>query len=56
MFIAVMDLTIVNVALATIGRDFHATAAGVAGTVIGYQVAVGAAAPAGGASAGGADS
>ena len=40
MFIAVMDLTIVNVALATIGRDLHASAAGVAGTVIGYQVAV----------------
>ena len=40
MFIAVMDQTIVNVALATIGRDFHAPAAGVAGTVIGYQVAV----------------
>ena len=40
MFIAVMDLTIVNVALATIGREFHASAAGVAGTVIGYQVAV----------------
>lgn len=40
MFIAVMDLTIVNVALATIGRDFHASAAGVAETVIGYQVAV----------------
>ena len=40
MFIAVMDLTIVNVALATIGRDFHAPAAGVAETVIGYQVAV----------------
>jgi MFS family permease len=40
MFITVMDLTIVNVALATIGRDFHASAAGVAGTVIGYQVAV----------------
>ena len=40
MFIAVMDLTIVNVALATIGRDFHAPTAGVAETVIGYQVAV----------------
>jgi len=40
MFIAVMDLTIVNVALATIGRQFHAPATGVAGTVIGYQVSV----------------
>jgi EmrB/QacA subfamily drug resistance transporter len=40
MFIAVMDLTIVNVALATIGRDFHAAATGVSGTVIGYQVSV----------------
>jgi len=40
MFIAVMDLTIVNVALATIGRQFHVPAAGVAGTVIGYQVSV----------------
>jgi len=40
MFIAVMDQTIVNVALATIGRDFHVSAAGVAGAVIGYQVAV----------------
>jgi EmrB/QacA subfamily drug resistance transporter len=46
MFIAVMDLTIVNVALATIGRDFHVTPAGVAGTVIGYQVAVGLSIPA----------
>jgi EmrB/QacA subfamily drug resistance transporter len=40
MFIAVMDLTIVNVALATIGRQFHVAAAGVAATVIGYQVSV----------------
>ena len=40
MFIAVMDLTIVNVALATIGRQFHTGAAGVSGTVIGYQVSV----------------
>jgi EmrB/QacA subfamily drug resistance transporter len=40
MFIAVMDLTIVNVALTTIGRQFHVPAAGVAATVIGYQVAV----------------
>ncbi len=40
MFIAVMDLTIVNVALATIGRDFHTSATGVSGTVIGYQVSV----------------
>ena len=39
-FIAVMDLTIVNVALVTIGRQFHAGAAGVSGTVIGYQVSV----------------
>jgi len=40
MFIAVMDQTIVNVALPAIGRDLHVSAAGVAGTVIGYQVAV----------------
>jgi MFS family permease len=40
MFIAVMDQTIVNVALATIGRQFHTSAAAVAGTVIGYQVSV----------------
>jgi EmrB/QacA subfamily drug resistance transporter len=46
MFISVMDLTIVNVALATIGRDFHASAAGVAETVIGYQVALALAIPA----------
>jgi len=46
MFIAVMDLTIVNVALATIGRDFHASAAGVAETVISYQVALALAIPA----------
>ena len=40
MFIAVMDQTIVNVALATIGRQFHTSATAVAGTVIGYQVSV----------------
>ncbi len=40
MFIAVMDQTIVNVALATIGRQFHTSATAVAGAVIGYQVSV----------------
>jgi EmrB/QacA subfamily drug resistance transporter len=40
MFIAVMDQTIVNVALAAIGRQFHTSATAVAGTVIGYQVSV----------------
>jgi len=40
MFIAVMDLTIVNVALPTIGHEFHVPAAGAAATVIGYQVSV----------------
>jgi MFS family permease len=40
MFIAVMDLTIVNVALPTIAREFHASAASVAATVIGYQVSL----------------
>ncbi len=40
MFIAVMDQTIVNVALATIGRQFHNSATAVAGAVIGYQVSV----------------
>jgi EmrB/QacA subfamily drug resistance transporter len=40
MFIAVMDLTIVNVALPTIARDFHASTANVAATVIGYQVSL----------------
>jgi hypothetical protein len=35
MFIAVMDQTIVNVALAPIGRQFHTSATAVAGTVIG---------------------
>jgi EmrB/QacA subfamily drug resistance transporter len=40
MFIAVMDQTIVNVALAAIGRQFHTQATAVAGTVIGYQVSV----------------
>jgi MFS family permease len=46
MFIAVMDQTIVNVALTTIAHQFHAPAAGVAGIVIGYQVAVGLSIPA----------
>lgn len=40
MFIAVMDLTIVNVALPTIGREFNASAASVAAIVIGYQVSL----------------
>jgi EmrB/QacA subfamily drug resistance transporter len=40
MFIAVMDQTIVNVALAAIGRQFHTPATAVAGTVIAYQVSV----------------
>jgi EmrB/QacA subfamily drug resistance transporter len=40
MFIAVMDQTIVNVALAAIGRQFHTPATAVAGTVIDYQVSV----------------
>jgi EmrB/QacA subfamily drug resistance transporter len=40
MFIAVMDQTIVNVALAAIGRQFHTPATAVAGAVIGYQVSV----------------
>lgn len=40
MFIAVMDQTIVNLALAAIGRMFHTPATAVAGTVIGCQVSV----------------
>ncbi|HEX4092010.1 MAG TPA: MDR family MFS transporter [Trebonia sp.] len=40
MFIAVMDQTIVNVALAAIGRQFHTQPTAVAGAVIGYQVSV----------------
>jgi len=40
MFISVMDQTIVNVALAAIGRQFHTPATVVAGTVIAYQVSV----------------
>jgi EmrB/QacA subfamily drug resistance transporter len=40
MFIAVMDLTIVNVALPTIGRELHASTASVAATIIGYQVSL----------------
>jgi EmrB/QacA subfamily drug resistance transporter len=40
MFLAVMDQTIVNVALAAIGRAFHTQATAVGGTVIGYQVSV----------------
>jgi EmrB/QacA subfamily drug resistance transporter len=40
MFMAVMDLTIVNVALPTIARQFHAVPASVAGAVIGYQVSL----------------
>ena len=40
MFIAVMDQTIVNVALAAIGREFHTQPTAVAGAVIGYQVSV----------------
>jgi EmrB/QacA subfamily drug resistance transporter len=38
MFIAVMDITIVNVALPTIARSFQAPPASVAAVVIGYQV------------------
>ncbi len=40
MFMAVMDLTIVNLALPTIARQFHASPASVAATVIGYQVSL----------------
>jgi MFS family permease len=40
MFIAVMDQTIVNVALAAIGRQFQTSATAVAGAVIAYQVSV----------------
>ena len=40
MFMAVMDQTIVNVALIAIGRQFHTPATAVAGAVIGYQVSV----------------
>ena len=40
MFIAVMDQTIVNVALAAIGRQFPTRPTAVAGAVIGYQVSV----------------
>ena len=40
MFMAVMDQTIVNVALIAIGRQFHTPATAVAGAVIAYQVSV----------------
>ncbi len=40
MFMAIMDTTIVNVALPTITRDLHATAAGVATTVIAFLVSL----------------
>lgn len=40
MFMAIMDTTIVNVALPTITRDLHASPAGVAGTVIAFLVSL----------------
>ncbi len=40
MFMAVMDITIVNVALPTIVRNFHTSPASVAAVVIGYQVSL----------------
>jgi EmrB/QacA subfamily drug resistance transporter len=40
MFIAVMDQTIVNVALPTISRSFHTTSTSVAAVVIGYLVSL----------------
>lgn len=40
MFLAIMDTTIVNVALPTLGRDFHASPASVAATVIAFLVSL----------------
>jgi EmrB/QacA subfamily drug resistance transporter len=40
MFMAIMDTTIVNVALPTIARDFHTTPGGVAATVIAFLVSL----------------
>jgi EmrB/QacA subfamily drug resistance transporter len=41
MFMAIMDTTIVNVALSTLGRDFHVSADGVDAISIGYLVSLG---------------
>jgi EmrB/QacA subfamily drug resistance transporter len=40
MFMAIMDTTIVNVALPTLGRDFHASADSVGGVSIAYLVSL----------------
>src|SRR6202012_4120231 len=40
MFMAIMDTTIVNVALPTLGRDFHASAASVGTVSIAYLVSL----------------
>jgi EmrB/QacA subfamily drug resistance transporter len=40
MFMAILDTTIVNVALPTLGRDFHATASGVGLVSIAYLVSL----------------
>jgi EmrB/QacA subfamily drug resistance transporter len=39
-FMAVMDITIVNVALPTLGRDFHVASTAVASVVIGFLVSL----------------
>ncbi len=41
MFMNIMDITIVNVALPTIGRDFHIAPTAVDGVVIAYLVSLG---------------
>ena len=40
MFMNIMDITIVNVALPTIGRDFHIAPTAVDGIVIAYLVSL----------------
>ncbi len=40
MFMAIMDITIVNVALPTLGRDFHVPATGVDAVVTGFLVSL----------------
>ena len=40
MFMAILDTTIVNVALPTLGRDFHVTTTALATVVIGFLVSL----------------
>ena len=40
MFMAIMDITIVNVALPTLGREFHVRPAGVEAVVVAFLVSL----------------